>query len=107
MKELISQSRNIMAVPEAKGMQSMVELIITVSEPRLTFDEAGGAVMSRTLESFRFSTTPEGLRAHAKYCLEAADDTEKQIRKACEREAKRHGSGEKTAPVPEMKVVVE
>lgn len=84
MKELVSQARNVFAVSKENGLQPMVEMILTVSEAKYTADEMGHMVRSRAVETFRYQTTPHGLREQAKFLTEA-----EKIREAGQREADR------------------
>lgn len=76
MKELLGQAVNVYLAPDSEGVKliSMAEVILIVCEPTYTFDATGAMVKHRNAETFRFQTSPVGLRTLAKTFVKLAMD---------------------------------
>jgi hypothetical protein len=75
MKEIAGTARNLMISIDGRGgAVGIVEAILVLSEPVFRVDQGGSLVRMREAETFRFSTTPDGLRALAKDFGEWADE---------------------------------
>lgn len=76
MQELMSTARNVFFIAEEKTVRPMIEMVLTVSEPKFKMDPGGVFGLYRETETIRIHTDPKGLREIAERCIEWADEAE-------------------------------
>jgi len=76
MKEFIGLSRNLQLVDTDDGLIAQAEIVLIVSEPHWSRDEAGSLVRSRRNEMLRFSTGVSGANQLAETFLKFASEME-------------------------------
>lgn len=82
MKELRSTTANMALVIGGDEPQTVVEVVLLVSEPKYSIDASGSVAKARNLEDMRFSASPKGLRDLADVLLKLADEADESARKA-------------------------
>ena len=78
MKELMATARNTVFLvnDEKETIESMIEGVLTLSEPVFREVPGVGCVQIRETEAMRFHTSPVGLRGLAEACQTWADEAE-------------------------------
>lgn len=83
MKEILAVNANYHAtISDGGKMEPSVEIILIASEPSYSFDPSGHCIRSRSVEPFRFASSPKQLRDMSEKLAAIAEQCEREVAEA-------------------------